>query len=56
MGQNKIPINVAMKHEEILQNDQRSLKLGISNGNYFNAGVMVVYSVWNKYCVKKIKL
>ena len=52
MGQNKIPI-AAMKHEEILQNDQRSLKLGISNGNYFNAGVMVINTrVWNKYCVK----
>ncbi len=52
MQKNQIPIS-AMRHEEILKDDQRSINLGISNGKYFNAGVMIINNkLWKKLNIK----
>lgn len=44
----------AMKHSEIPINDKRIEELGIAQGQYFNAGVMLInYSEWKKINIKE---
>lgn len=44
----------AMKHSDIPINDKRILELGIAQGQYFNAGVMLInYSEWKKLNIKE---
>lgn len=44
----------AMKHEEIPINDKRIKELGISQGQYFNAGVMLInYSEWKNINIRE---
>ena len=44
----------AYTHESIPKNDKRSISLGITNGKYFNAGVMVIdMAKWKELEIKK---